>query len=82
MSDVVELRPAGSARDLLHMEEDLRAVKRLAFAVNLITSSNDGMYISRGAADALWQLARSIEDHADALIEQWEAALNKQRAPV
>jgi hypothetical protein len=81
-SEVVELRPTKSAHDLLDVEDDLLAVKRLAFAVNLITSSDRGMYIETGVADALWQLARQIEDHADALIERWEAALKKQGAPV
>jgi hypothetical protein len=70
MSEVVELRPTGN---LLDMEENLRAVKGLAFAINLIASS-DGDNIQRGAANALWQIARQIENHADALREQWEAA--------
>jgi hypothetical protein len=79
MSEVVELRAMGN---LLDMEEDLRAVKGLAFAINLIASSG-GDNIQRRAADALWQIARQIENHADALREQWEAALEKHKgAPV
>jgi hypothetical protein len=36
-----------------------------------------GGIIERGIADTLWQIARQIENHADALKEQWEAALQK-----
>jgi hypothetical protein len=75
MSEVVELRPTG---DLLGMEEDLRAVKGLAFAISLIASSG-GDSIQRGAANALWQIAHQIENHADALTEQWKAALEKHK---
>jgi hypothetical protein len=75
------VQPMGADSNLLDMEEDLWAVKGLAFAINLIASSG-GDSIQRGAANALWQIARQIENHADALREQWEAALNKQRAPV
>jgi hypothetical protein len=82
MTKVVELQPMGADSNLLDMEEDLRAVKGLAFAINLIASS-DGDNIQRGAANALWQIARQIENHADALREQWEAALEKHKgAPV
>jgi hypothetical protein len=49
------------------MEEDLLAVKCLAFGINLIASSDRGIFIERGVADALWQIARQIGVHADAL---------------
>ena len=81
MSDNVhELKPrrADPVPDLLHMEEDLRAVKNLAFAINMIASSDNEMYIQDTCAKTLWQIAHAIERHASALIEQWEAAVEKQ----
>jgi hypothetical protein len=80
MSDNVHELPCRvePAIDLLRMEEDLLAVKRLAFAVNMIACSDDEVYIQRSAADALWEIARAIEHHANVLIERWEAARKKQ----
>jgi hypothetical protein len=72
MTKIAELRPAKADGNLLDMEEDLSAVKSLAFAVNLISCSENGPEF-----DALWQIARQIENHADALKEKWEAARKK-----
>jgi hypothetical protein len=75
MTKVTELRPAN---DLLGMEEDLFAVKALANAISLITVAPQDA-IQRNAADTLFQIARQIGVHADALKAQWEAALKETK---
>jgi hypothetical protein len=70
-------RKTADAIDLLVMEENLKAVKRLAFAINMITCSSE--IIEEGPADALWEISRAIGNHADALIEQWQEALQHAR---